>query len=136
MFWLNHNGYYAWGVSEDDVETWFKEHYKLLGFERIKPTEIYPHLNNCDAGDYFGWMDGDIKIIELEVFSSGAFLHSCDRLRAFNYVICYHAFDKNIITLSEMGINVIDLTEELNPMLDKKYFRKEFEKNREEKERI
>jgi hypothetical protein len=106
------------GLPESYVEDWFLEHYRELGFDQIEPTRNYPSLNTCDAGDYVGVRDSKRYVIELEAYSSAAFLHNIDRLRTFDYVICYYAYECNLPRFRDLGINIIVLTKQINELLD------------------
>ena len=101
---------------EGHVEDWFKENYFILGFDFIMP--YWP-------GDFLAIKDNIPIIIELELVSSGMWLHKWHIRKYFDYLICYHMNDIDKIRLEGAKMKYFAIDE---------YLQKSPEEERKEKQ--
>ncbi len=71
-------------AREKTVEEWFRKNYESLGFSYIRRTKG----GVKDPGDYVGFRNGKCIRIELELFSSGFFLHKKEIRNKISMIIC------------------------------------------------
>lgn len=73
-------------TSEWEVEQWFKENFKALGFLRIEPIPI-PY-RKPSFGDYLGWKGNKVYRIELELYLAGFFNHKPHVREKIDVIVC------------------------------------------------
>jgi len=89
---------------EGHIEEWFKENYFIFDFDFIMP--FWP-------GDYLAIKDNAPIIIELELNSSGVWLHKFAQRKYFDYLICFHIYDIDKIRLEGAKMKYFSIEEYL-----------------------
>jgi hypothetical protein len=94
---------FAHYMPEWEVNRFFIRFHKLLGFEKIRPSN--------GVGDYIGWRNGKPYIIELEGHSAAFWFHKPHIVAKIDYVICYRASSKDRQKLGSKLIEIRDYVE-------------------------
>lgn len=116
MIWLQKNSLGKWNAyfkgnisgspQESEIEEWFLDNFKKLGFSNIEPSQ--------GIGDFISWRFKRKFIIELEQTTSQFFLHKKEVRDKIQIIICWRKCDpQEIGNCSPQGIEALNKLLEL-----------------------